>query len=120
MKNTEPNRKARPNLCRDFNEVLVESIDETITALLSRTVVDALYAHLQTNHSVSKDEMPYQLDTLFTTLSEIFGVRSSQTITNAISKKFYLKLGLEFTDHPSRTLLEYVDEAKSRLQTSSK
>ena len=64
--------------------------------------------------------MPYRLDTLFTTLSEIFGVRSSQTITNAIAKKFCLKLGLEFTDNPSHTLLEYVDEAKTRLQNSSK
>ena len=32
-----------------FNELMVESIDETITDLLGRTVVDALYTHLQTN-----------------------------------------------------------------------
>jgi hypothetical protein len=98
--------------------LLLESIDETITALLSRTVVDALYAHLQTFHSISRDEVPYRLDTLFTTLEKLFGA-GAQTITKAIVRKFYLKLGLKFTGYPSRTLLEYVDEAKMKLQNSS-
>jgi len=106
-------------LGKEFNDVLVESIDETITALLSRTVVDALYAHLQTNYSISRDEVPYRLDTLLTTLQRIFGVPSSQTITRVVARRFYLKLGLEFTSNASRTLLEYVDEAKVKLQNSS-
>ena len=101
-----------------FHVLLLESIDETITAMLSRTVVDALYAHLQKIYSISRDEVPYRLDTLLTTLEKIFG-GSSQTITKAIAREFYLKLGLEFTGNPSRTLLEYVDEAKVKLQNSS-
>jgi len=108
----------QPQLGKEFNDALVESIDETITALLSRTVVDALYAHLQAIYSVSRDEVPYRLDTLLTTLEKIFGT-SSQTITKAIARKFYLNLGLEFTGNPRRTLLEYVDEAKIKLQNSS-
>jgi len=101
-----------------FHVLMLESIDETITALLSRTVVDALYTHLQEFYSISRDEVPYRLDTLFTTLEKIFGV-GSQTITRAIARKFCVKLGLEFTGKPSRTLLEYVDEAKMKLQNSS-
>jgi hypothetical protein len=97
---------------------MLESIDETITALLSRAVVDALYAHLQKFHSIARDEVPYKLDTLSTTLEKIFGA-SSQTITRAIARKFYLKLGLEFTGNPSRTLLECVEEAKMKLENSS-
>ncbi len=102
-----------------FNDALVESIDETITELLSRTVVDALYTHLEDFHAISRDKLPSRLDALFPTLEKIFGVRGSQTITKAIAKKFYLKLGLEFTDNPTHTLLEYVDEAKVKLQNSS-
>jgi hypothetical protein len=109
----------QPQLGREFNEALVESIDETITALLSRAVVDALYVRLQTNHSISRDEVPYRLDTLFAILEKIFGVRSSQTIAKVIARKVYLKLGLEFTGNPSHTLLEYVDQAKMKLQNSS-
>ena len=101
-----------------LNDALVESIDETITELLSRTVVDALYVHLATFHSISRDELPHRLDALFPALEKIFGVRGSQTISKAIAKKFYFKLGLEFTDNPSRTLVEYVDQAKSKLEKS--
>jgi hypothetical protein len=110
----------QPQLGIEFNDALLESIDETITELLSRTVVDALYAHLQTFHSISRDELPHRLDTLLTALEKIFGVRGLQTITKAIAKRFYLKLGLEFTANPNRTLIEYVDEAKVKLQNSSK
>jgi len=109
----------QPQLGMEINDTLVESIDETITELLSRTVVDALYAHLQTFHSVSRDELPHRLDALLTTLEKVFGVRSSQTVTKVIARKFCLKLGLEFTEIPSRTLLEYVDEAKVKLENSS-
>jgi hypothetical protein len=108
----------QPQLGREFNDVLVESIDEAITDLLSRPVVDALYAHLQTNYSISRDEVPCRLDTLITTLEKTFG-SSARIITKAIARKFYLKLGLEFTGDPSRTLLEYIDEAKMKLQNSS-
>ena len=109
----------QPQLGIEFNDALVKSIDETITELLSRAVVDALYIHLQTIYSVSRDELPHRLDILSTALEKIFGP-SSQTITKAIAKKFYLKLGLEFTANPNRTLLEYVEEAKVKLQNSSK
>jgi hypothetical protein len=102
----------------EFNDALVESIDETITELLGRTVLNALYAHLETNYSISRNELPHRLDTLTTPLQRVFGVRSSQTITRAIAKKFYLKLRLEFTADPTCTLLEYVDEAKMNLQAS--
>ena len=108
----------QPQLGREFNDVLVESIDETITDLLSRAVVDALYAHLQSFHHISRDEIPHRLDTLLTTLEKIFGA-SSQIITKTIARRFYLKLGLEFTGNPSHTLLEYVDDAKMKLQNSS-
>ena len=109
----------QPQLGIEFNDALVKSIDETITELLSRAVVEALYIHLQTIYSVSRDELPHRLDILSTALEKIFGP-SSQTITKAIAKKFYLKLGLEFTAIPNRTLIEYVDEAKMKLQNSSK
>ena len=81
-------------------------------------MVDALHTHLQEVYSVSRDETPYRLDTLLTTLEKVFGVRSSQTIAKAIARKFYFKLGLVFTVNPGRTLLEYVDEAKVKLQNS--
>jgi hypothetical protein len=99
---------------REFNDILIDSIDESITALLSREVVDALYAHLQSVHSISKDEIPRRLETLCSTLEKIFG-HSYKIICRAITRKFYAKLGLTFFANPGRTLIEYVEEAKIKL-----
>lgn len=100
---------------REFNDALVASIDETITTLLSPQVVDALYSHLERYHSISRDEIPYRLETLYSTLEKTFGTAGSKTISRAIARKFYQKLGLTFADNPGRTLVQYVEEAKVRL-----
>jgi hypothetical protein len=98
-----------------LNDLLSESIDEIIEELLSREVVEALYVYLQKVHSVSKDDVPYKLETLCTTLEKTFGFTGSRTISKAIARRFYSKLTLPFHDNPGRTLLEYVEEAKTNL-----
>jgi len=95
---------------------LLESIDQTITVLLSQGVLDALYDHLQIFHSIARDQVPDSLDTLLNALVQIFGDRGAETITKAVAKKLFFRLGIEFTDKPSRTLLEYVDQAKMKLK----
>jgi hypothetical protein len=100
-----------------FNDLLLESIDESVAVLLSRQVVDALYLHLETTHSISRNDVPYKLDTLIATLQRTLG-SGAQTVGRAIARRFYLKLQLEFTNNPNHTLLEYVDEAKRKLQFS--
>ena len=99
-----------------FNDFLFQSIDETITALLSREVADALFDRMQRKHSVSKSEVPYKLETLCSTIEQIFGHAGSETIYRAIAKKFYAKLGLVFSSNHSQTLIEYVEEAKIKLE----
>lgn len=77
-------------------------------------MVNTLYAHLQTVHSLPRDEVPFKLEALTSTLERIFGA-SSKTIGKAIARKVYAKLALTFPDNPGRTLLEYVEEAKIKL-----
>lgn len=99
----------------DFNERLVESIDETITALLSKGVLDSLYLHLERCFAITKDELPYRLETFFSILEKTFG-SSEKTIGKAIAKRFYFKLRLEFDEKANHNLREYVEEAKRKLQ----
>ncbi|MGA2783126.1 MAG: hypothetical protein ABSF09_00305 [Candidatus Bathyarchaeia archaeon] len=105
----------RPGTDKEFNDLLVECIDETMTALFSREVAQALFLHLQKVHSTSKNEIPYQLEILVTALERMFGHRSSGVICKVIARKFYAKLNLRFDDHPERTFLDYVKEAKIKL-----
>jgi hypothetical protein len=95
-------------------DALLESIDETITVLLSREVADALYLHLQTFYSIPRDELPNKIESLCSTLKKIFGVSGTETISKAIARTLFVKLGLTFPTGPSRTLPEYVQEAKVR------
>jgi hypothetical protein len=99
-----------------FCDALLESIDEAITGLLSREVVDALYLNLQTVHSISRDEVPHNLEALCSALDKIFGPHSTGTICKAIARKLYVKLGLTFYNDSGRTLIEYVEEAKIKVR----
>ena len=99
-----------------LNVLLTETIDETITTLLSREVVDALYLHLQKVHSISKDEVPCKLEILCSTLERTFGRPGSMTICKAIARRLFAKLDLTFTNSPNRTFLEYVEDAKIKLR----
>jgi hypothetical protein len=99
-----------------LNVLLVESIDETITTLLSREVVDALYLHLQKVHSIPKDQVLYKLETLCSTLEKTFGLLSSRIICKGIARRLFAKLGLTYISNPDRTLLEYVEQAKMKVR----
>jgi len=96
------------------SEVLLESIDEAITDLLSREIVDALYLHLQKVHSIPKNDVPYKIETLCSTLNGVFGTSGTATIGKAIARKLFSKLELTFPAGPCRTLSDYVQEARVR------
>jgi hypothetical protein len=96
-------------------EALLESIDETMTALLSREVVESLYRNLRTVHSIQKEEVPRRLEVLVSFLDRVFGHRGTKAICKAIAREFYAKLGLTFFYNPDRTFIEYVEEAKIKL-----
>ena len=102
--------------CIDFNAELIKSIDEAVTTLLSRQVADAVYAHLEQVHSVSKLEIPNRLDALTTTLEQTFGGQSSKTISKAIAKRLYTALELDFSPSPKGTLNDYIDAARMKLE----
>ena len=95
---------------------LIESIRETIAQLLSPKVAEKMFEHLERFYSVKKDELPSHLDMLILALKTNFGSRGSQVVEKAIAKRFYSRLGLEFIDHPQRTLVGYVENAKLTQQ----
>jgi len=107
----------RPEDDQKFNKILLESIDETISDLLSKKVKDALYTHLERVRSVSKDEIPYRLDVLSRTLEDTFGAGGSLTISRAIAKRLYFRLEMApINVTPARTLKEYIENARKNFR----
>ena len=97
-------------------EVFLESIDETIAALLSQEVVTALYLHLQRAHSIPRNEVPNKIEALCSTLNKVFGTSGTAAISKAVARKLFMKLGLTFSDNPPLTLAEYLEVAKSMVE----
>ena len=101
----------------DFNGTLRKAIDETIIGLLGQTVHGALLRRLEEEYSVTSDELPYRLDTMFEILWKTFGVTGSRTIGRAIARNFFGKLGILFIANEEYTIKDYVEEAKMKLAT---
>jgi hypothetical protein len=100
---------------RDFYNALADAVDETITGMLGEKVLASFYEHLSFFASITRDEMPYRIDTVLHVFERNFGVTPSNVLCRAITRRFYSKLGLQFVQKPNRNLLDYVEEAKITL-----
>ena len=99
----------------EFNDALVDAIDETIREVLSPQVLDSLYVALKKRFDVGRDELPYRVETLYELLAEFFGVVGSRTLSRGIARRLFQKLDLEFKNLSEVGLEGYVEEAKRQL-----
>ena len=93
-------------------------MDETITRLLSKEVVDALCLDLKNKRSINREEIPDNLPTLSVVLEKYFG-SGARTIGRAIARRLYSKLSLEFVSMENYQLINYVEGAKSKFISKS-
>ena len=99
---------------RDFNDLLVESVKETISEVLGARVTLAFWYHYQAHLGVTQEEIPYRLDTLFSALKGVFGV-GGDTLGKMIIKKLYAKVDVPLKYTPDRPFKDYVEELKEFL-----
>ncbi len=90
------------------------TIQETITAVLGRSVSEAFTHHLQAFIGLTINEIPSHPDVLFQALRGSFGI-GGETIGRAIVRNLYRKCGVQITVTAERTLTEYVEELKKRM-----
>jgi hypothetical protein len=102
---------------KQFNELLLSSIDETLSALGANSK-DAIYRHLEKNFQTHKQDIPTHFDEFAAALEALFRIGSKQLEVMIIQrlhnkmKNVYGPLNLkEFT------LTAYVCEAKKSAVT---
>jgi DNA-binding MarR family transcriptional regulator len=95
--------------------VFLEAVDEVISEILGHDVLGSLYVALEKQYDVTKDEIPYRMDTVYKILREIFGVQGSTTLTERIVRRLYENLNLEFEEVDGLQLMDYVEIAKRKL-----
>jgi len=98
----------------DFNDLLIESVEETIREVLGFKVNQAFWYHYQAFLGITREEMPYRLDTLFTSLKTAFGV-GGETLGRHIVRKLYAKANVPLEDPPDKPLVEYIEQLKRVL-----
>ncbi len=107
-----PRTYAGPNA---LTKLLSDSIDETLTDLLGTRAREAVYDHLERNHSIARDEIPENTDELFKLFEHNFGATSKRVIGRVIAKKVYSKLDWEFHTIASFEFTDYLERIKTEL-----
>jgi hypothetical protein len=99
----------------DFHVKLRVSIDETISSLLGKSVLETLHEYFIKEYDLTPDKIPYRLDTFVGVLDNVFGVPGSRIIRRVIARDFYSKIGLRFMESENLSLHEYLDQAKRTI-----
>src|SRR3990170_395002 len=112
---TMPKSQLTPHLtANSLDDLLLQCIDEVLADLLGRKPTEAVYDHLERNHSLARNQIPRHLSIFQGLLEEAFG-KGSRTITRSIIKRMYDKLEWEFVDVPSFELEDYLEAIRARI-----
>jgi hypothetical protein len=105
-----------PKSRNDFRQILLESVNESISFALGLPQTPELTHHLQPYIGLSVDKMLDNVDLLFSSLNDGFGTRASDIIT-MITRKIYQKAGITtFYDITGTDMIQHVYELKRKLE----
>ena len=98
----------------DFNQILLESVNEAIAVALGKAITPELTHHLHGYIGISADEIPNHIDVLFSSLRDSFGMRGDD-LCKMVVKKMYEKAGVPFYEIGGQPMIRYVEKLKARL-----
>jgi hypothetical protein len=101
---------------RDFEKVLLEAIDEGLSAL-GESPKQAIYFHLDRSFNIKKEEIPSRIMAFTQAIENIFGV-GANFVEILIMKKLYGKIGEAFNwnEPEGFGFTAYLTEAKRVFQ----
>jgi hypothetical protein len=96
----------------DFDKLLLTAIDEALSSL-GESVKQSIYFHIENTFSVSRDDIPENLDQFQGGLEKIFGT-GARFIEILIMKNLHAKIGVPLTMEKRKQLefIAYVDAAR--------
>lgn len=97
---------------KDFDSILMESIDEALTSL-GESAKQSIYYHLEDKFKISKKEIPRRIEDFANGIEKIFGL-GAHFIEILIMKKLYEKIGrsLEWNEGKELIFVNYVEAAR--------
>lgn len=104
---------------RDFQNLLMEAIDEGLS-LLGSSSKQAIYFYLEKTFAIKKHDIPSKIGEFTNAIEEIFG-RGAKILEIQIMKHLYEKVGHDFEYFPEDDELvftEYVEAARMHVAKS--
>jgi hypothetical protein len=105
-------REGEPMAQVEFEEFLLDSMDDGLTEVLGEQFKEAFYKHIEQKFHIARSSLPNRLDLLASALSAVLGNTGGVVMGRAIAKRFYSKLGLRFVQKPNHSLENYVTDAR--------
>ncbi|MBS7658126.1 MAG: hypothetical protein QW476_00960 [Candidatus Bathyarchaeia archaeon] len=99
---------------REFNEALLEAVDEALLAL-GESVRQAIYWYLENKYSVKKSEIPNKIGEFEEALSNMLGA-AANIILKIIIKKLYAKFKLNYEEKPEWKLKNHIEGIIKQLK----
>jgi hypothetical protein len=104
---------------QEFNKLFCQAIDQSISEIVGSRVLSSLYDTLENYYSVTREELPYRLETMYSVLESVFGIEGAHTIEKRIVRRFYDILDIPFTNIVGYTLQDYVEAIRKRIRLNS-
>jgi hypothetical protein len=109
----ETNGKAS-NRQIDFNNLVIDSVDEVFAEVLGVRLSGMLWQHYQSSLGITREEIPYHLPKLFESMENIFG-GGYESVGERLIKKLYAKADIPLKFSENRPLPEYAEQLKQIL-----
>lgn len=100
-----------PSLEERFDRALVESVEETVAAVLGEEVAASFSSYFHTSLGLSREDLPSHLKELSSILDKVFGVGGS-VLARAIVRRLCAKLGLSLVRKQNSSFVECVEDIK--------
>ena len=97
----------------NFSRVLLIAIEEGLSSL-GNSPREAIFYHLETSFQLKKEDIPMNLTEFEEAIEKMFGPGTTY-IEKLITKRLYERLGPNFEDSETNSLLVCVEDAKRQL-----
>lgn len=75
----------------------------------------SFYIALKKGYNITRDEIPYRIETVNKMLGDVFGIQELTTISKSIGYRLCEKLDLKFEEADGLQLMDYIKIAKRKL-----
>jgi hypothetical protein len=102
-----------------FESILLDTIDETLSLVLSERAKEAIYSHVEKYYDLRKEEIPIKPEVFASCLEKIFG-RAAAVMEKMVLKRFYSKLGIAFEETKDWNFKDYIISAERSAKAFSR